>query len=58
MLCSEKGIIGGEFQLITGAPGGILAANSAPARVAQFAVLDAICALIPPREGGREATAA
>lgn len=47
-----------DIQLITGAPGGILAANSAPARVAQFAVLDAICALIPPREGGREAIAA
>jgi DNA-binding MurR/RpiR family transcriptional regulator len=47
-----------DIQLITGAPGGLLAANSAPARVAQFAVLDAICALIPPREGGREAVAA
>jgi DNA-binding MurR/RpiR family transcriptional regulator len=47
-----------DIKLITGAPGGILAANSAPARVAQFAVLDAICALITPREGGREAIAA
>jgi DNA-binding MurR/RpiR family transcriptional regulator len=47
-----------DIKLITGAPGGLLAANSAPARVAQFAVLDAVCALIAPREGGREAAAA
>jgi DNA-binding MurR/RpiR family transcriptional regulator len=47
-----------DIKLITGAPGGILAANSAPARAAQFAVLDAVCALIPPREGGQEATTA
>lgn len=47
-----------DIRLITGAPGGILAANSAPARVAQIAVLDAICSLITPRDGGREATAA
>jgi len=47
-----------DIRLITGAPGGLLAANSAPARVAQFAVLDAICALIPPRDGGREANEA
>lgn len=47
-----------HIRLITGAPGGVLAANSAPTRVAQFAVLDAICALIPPREGGQEAAAA
>jgi RpiR family carbohydrate utilization transcriptional regulator len=47
-----------DIALITGAPGGILAANSAPARVAQFAVLDAMCALIPPRSGGRAANVA
>lgn len=47
-----------DIRLITGAPGGLLAANSAPARVAQFAVLDAICALITPRKDGLEATAA
>lgn len=47
-----------DIQLITGAPGGILAANSAPARTAQFAVLDALFALIPPRDGGEEAARA
>jgi len=47
-----------DLALITGAPGGILGANSAPARVAQFAVLDALCALLPSREGGHKATAA
>ena len=47
-----------DIRLITGAPGGLLAANSAPARVAQFAVLDAVCALINPREGGQAATVA
>lgn len=47
-----------DIRLITGAPGGILAANSAPSRVAQFAALEALCALIGPREGGREAISA
>ena len=47
-----------DIKLILGAPGGLLAANSAPARVAQFAVLDAICAMIPPRGGGRNASEA
>lgn len=47
-----------DIKLATGAPGGVLAANSAPARVAQFAVLDTLCAMIGPREGGREASAA
>jgi DNA-binding MurR/RpiR family transcriptional regulator len=47
-----------DIKLITGSPGGLLAANSAPARVAQLAVLDALCALIPPREGGKSASVA
>jgi DNA-binding MurR/RpiR family transcriptional regulator len=41
-----------DIKLITGAPGGILAANSASARVAQFAVLDAICAMLTVDEAG------
>jgi DNA-binding MurR/RpiR family transcriptional regulator len=35
-----------EIRLITGSPGGVLAANSAQARVAQFAVLDSLFALM------------
>jgi DNA-binding MurR/RpiR family transcriptional regulator len=42
-----------DVQLITAAPGGVLAANSAQARIAQFAVLDSLVALITPR-GGEE----
>jgi len=38
-----------DIQLLTGTPGGILAANSAQARVAQLAVMDALCALLPLR---------
>jgi RpiR family carbohydrate utilization transcriptional regulator len=38
-----------EIKLITGAPGGVLAANSAQARVAQFVVLDTLFSLIPMR---------
>lgn len=40
-----------EIKLITGAPGGVLAANSAQSRAAQFAVLDALLALLPVRKG-------
>lgn len=47
-----------DIMLITGAPGGLLAANSAPARIAQFVVLDTLCALVPPREGGKSASVA
>jgi len=43
-----------EIKLITGAPGGVLAANSAQARVAQFVVLDALFSLIPMRTTGGE----
>ena len=38
-----------DIRLITPAPGGILAANSAQTRVAQFAILDALLTLIAPR---------
>ena len=38
-----------SIQLITGAPGGVLAANSAQSRAAQLAVLDTLFALIPLR---------
>lgn len=38
-----------EIKLITGAPGGVLAANSAQARLAQFVVLDTLFSLIPIR---------
>lgn len=43
-----------DIKLITGAPGGVLAANSAQSRVSQLAVLDTLCALIPLRNGGEE----
>jgi len=43
-----------DTKLITGAPGGVLAANSAQARVAQFVVLDTLFSLIPIRSGGGE----
>lgn len=45
MLCSN-------IKLVTGAPGGVLAANSAQTRVAQFVVLDTLFSLIPIRNGG------
>jgi RpiR family carbohydrate utilization transcriptional regulator len=45
-----------EIKLITGAPGGVLAANSAQARLAQFVVLDALFSLIPIRSSGGEAS--
>lgn len=38
-----------DFKFITGAPGGVLAANSAQTRVAQFVVLDTLFSLIPDR---------
>jgi DNA-binding MurR/RpiR family transcriptional regulator len=41
-----------EIKLITGAPGGVLAANSAQARLAQFVVLDTLFALMPIRSNG------
>ena len=41
-----------DLKLITGAPGGVLAANSAQARVAQFVVLDTLFSLIPIRNSG------
>jgi len=40
-----------DIKLITGAPGGVLAANSAQSRVSQLAVLDTLAALIPMRNG-------
>lgn len=43
-----------DIKLITGAPGGVLAANSAQARVAQFVVLDALFSLISFRNGDRD----
>jgi RpiR family transcriptional regulator, carbohydrate utilization regulator len=43
-----------DIKLITGAPGGLLAANSAHARVAQFVVLDALFSLVSIRNGGGE----
>jgi len=38
-----------DIKFITGAPGGVLAANSAQTRVAQFVVLDTLFSLIPDR---------
>ena len=38
-----------DVRLITGAPGGVLAANSAQARIAQFAALDTLFAIMRPR---------
>lgn len=46
-----------EIKLITGAPGGVLAANSAQSRAAQFAVLDSLFALLPVRKGNDGAIA-
>ena len=45
-----------DIKLITGAPGGVLAANSAQARVAQFVVLDTLFSLIPIRNGGEQSS--
>ena len=42
-----------NIKLVTGAPGGVLAANSAQTRVAQFVVLDTLFSLIPIRSVGR-----
>lgn len=47
LLCSD-------IKLITGAPGGVLAANSAQTRVAQFVVLDTLFSLIQDRSGDEE----
>jgi DNA-binding MurR/RpiR family transcriptional regulator len=43
-----------DIKFITGAPGGVLAANSAQTRVAQFVVLDTLFSLIPDRIGDGE----
>ena len=44
-----------DIRLITATPGGILAANSAHTRVAQFAVLDALLTLMTPHSQDNDA---
>lgn len=47
-----------DIELVTGTPGGLMAANLGPSRVAQLAVLDTIYNLIGPRKGGLQSNEA